>query len=124
MKKSRLIIGMAIVCLSLVLVSAVYADTTYVIQPGDTLTGIAIKFNISVASIVAANGITNPNIIYAGTTLVIPDGSAPPPPTDPGPEPPPATGGAYVIQFGDTLSIIAAKFGTTVPAPQAKTLQF
>jgi LysM repeat protein len=47
---------------------------------------------------------------------VIPDGSAPPPPTDPGPEPPPPTDGTYVIQFGDTLSIIAAKFGTTVPA--------
>jgi uncharacterized membrane protein len=46
--------------------------STYVVQPGDTLMGIAAVFGVYVAEIAAANGIPNPNLIYPGQTLVIP----------------------------------------------------
>ena len=41
----------------------------YTIQPGDTLSGIALKFGTTVAELQRLNGIRNPNLIYAGTTI-------------------------------------------------------
>jgi murein DD-endopeptidase MepM/ murein hydrolase activator NlpD len=45
---------------------------TYEIQPGDTLYLIAIKFDVSVADLVQANQLANPDILTTGTQLVIP----------------------------------------------------
>ena len=45
---------------------------TYIVQPGDTLTSIALNFGVSLTDIEAANGITNPNAISVGMPLVIP----------------------------------------------------
>ena len=44
---------------------------TYTIQPGDTLSEIAERFGTTVASLSALNGISDPNLIYAGNTLLI-----------------------------------------------------
>ena len=46
--------------------------TTYVVQANDTLQGIADRFGVTLAAIVKANKITNPNIIYKGQKLIIP----------------------------------------------------
>lgn len=43
----------------------------YTVQPGDTLSGIAYRFGTTVAQIQKDNGITNPDLIYAGDTLKI-----------------------------------------------------
>ncbi len=45
---------------------------TYTVQAGDTLSGIANKFGVSVSALAAANGIQNLNLIYAGQVLRIP----------------------------------------------------
>jgi rare lipoprotein A len=42
---------------------------TYVVQPGDTLSGIAAQLGTSVEALAAANGISNPDLVYAGQTL-------------------------------------------------------
>ena len=44
---------------------------TYTIQSGDTLSAIAIKFGTTVEKIVDDNNISNPNLIYAGDTIII-----------------------------------------------------
>lgn len=49
--------------------------STYQIKKGDTLSGIAKQYGVSVSDIASANGISNPNKISAGATLTIP-GSA------------------------------------------------
>jgi plastocyanin len=86
-----------------------YGMTTpvyYVVRPGDTLTTIAARFGTTVGAILAANPVIyNPNLIYAGQTLLIPAGSAampyppsmppmqgypPQAPYPPAPYPPPA----------------------------------
>jgi LysM repeat protein len=45
--------------------------TTYVVQSGDTLGGIAHRYSTTVNSLVELNRITNPNLIRIGATLVI-----------------------------------------------------
>jgi rare lipoprotein A len=42
---------------------------SYVVQSGDTLTGIAAEVGTSVDALMAANGLTDPNVVYAGQTL-------------------------------------------------------
>jgi len=45
---------------------------TYVLQRGDNLTGVSRAFGTTVEAILDANGISNPNRVYAGLPLVIP----------------------------------------------------
>jgi len=52
---------------------------TYVVQKGDTLSGIAVRFGVSVQALAAANGITNPALIRPGQVLVIPQPGVTPP---------------------------------------------
>jgi rare lipoprotein A len=42
---------------------------TYVVQSGDTLTGIAAELGTTAGALAAANGIEDPNFLYAGQTL-------------------------------------------------------
>jgi rare lipoprotein A len=42
---------------------------SYVVQSGDTLAGIAAELGTSVDSLMSANGLTDPDLIYAGQTL-------------------------------------------------------
>ena len=48
------------------------AARMHVVKPGSTLTHIAARYGVTVASIVSANGIANASRIYAGQRLVIP----------------------------------------------------
>ncbi|MGQ9666584.1 MAG: LysM peptidoglycan-binding domain-containing protein [Anaerolineae bacterium] len=86
--------------------------TTYVVQWGDSLSSIAYRFGTTVEAIMGANGLSNPNFIYAGQVLNIPAAGTPPTPAPP----PPAVTTRYVVRWGDTLSAIAYRFGTTVEA--------
>ena len=42
---------------------------TYTVQSGDNLSSIASRLGTTVQSLVSMNGISNPNLIYAGQTL-------------------------------------------------------
>ncbi len=44
----------------------------YIVQPGDSLSSIAARFDISLNELMEANGITDPNVLSAGQQLVIP----------------------------------------------------
>jgi len=77
--------------------------TEYIVQPGDNLFRIALRFGTTWQAIAQANGLYNPNFIYVGQRLIIPSGS--------GSQPPSLR--QYVVQPGDTLFSIATRFGTT-----------
>lgn len=44
---------------------------TYVVRYGDTLSGIARRYSTTVSQLAAANGIENPDLIYAGEVLTV-----------------------------------------------------
>ncbi len=81
---------------------------TYYVALGDTLKSLAARFGTTVDVLLSLNpSITNPNVIYEGQKLTVPAG---------GGSPPPPVTQIYTVQRGDTLRIIAARFGTTVDA--------
>jgi len=80
---------------------------TITIQYGDTLSELAIEYNTTVARLVELNNISNPNLIYAGNTLIVPTS---------GSSGNTGTNTIYVVQYGDTLSQIALDYGTTISA--------
>ena len=126
--RRRTMLGLLLLLIPAGLLARVaYADTTYVVQPGDTLSGIAAQFGVTVEAIMTANNLESRSLVYAGQTLIIPSpGSTPAPPatfepsatpastSPPGPsatrQPNPAT---YVVQPGEHLTGLAAKFGLT-----------
>jgi LysM repeat protein len=52
------------------------APVSYVVKAGDTLSGIAVQFRVSVSAIASANGLSNPNVISVGQVFVIPQPGA------------------------------------------------
>jgi LysM repeat protein len=48
------------------------SGTTYVVQPGDNLFRIALRYNMSHRRLAEYNGITNPSNIYVGQVIQIP----------------------------------------------------
>jgi murein DD-endopeptidase MepM/ murein hydrolase activator NlpD len=93
----------------------------YVVQAGDTLFAIALRLGVTATDLAAANDLSNPNLIFVGQRLIIPDH---PPQAEPAivatydeqeeETNPPASPQVYVVQRGDTLSAIAARFGLSV----------
>ena len=72
------------------------------VRYGETLSGIAARYGTTISAIAAANGIVNPNRIYAGQCLVIPPRVAPAPLR------------VHIVQPGETLWRIAVRYGTTI----------
>ncbi|MCS7260900.1 MAG: LysM peptidoglycan-binding domain-containing protein, partial [Anaerolineae bacterium] len=59
------------------------ATTIHIVQPGETLFRIALRYNTTVEAIAQANGISNPWYIYPGQQLTVPlgpTGNVPPAP--------------------------------------------
>jgi len=78
-------------------------QVTHVVQRGENLFRIALRYNTTVEAVANANGITNPALIYVGQKLVIsPQGVQPPAPS--------AGETAYVVQPGDNLFRIALRY--------------
>lgn len=75
---------------------------TYTVVANDTLWDIAARYGITVAQITAANPNVNPNALRPGQTLSIP--------TDPAA----ASAASYTVTAGDSLWVIAARYGLFV----------
>ena len=78
--------------------------TTYTVQRGDTLSEIAERYGTTVNELVRLNNIADRDLIYPGQVLIIREGGTTPP----------SGTTTYIVQRGDTLTEIAARYGTTV----------
>jgi peptidoglycan/xylan/chitin deacetylase (PgdA/CDA1 family) len=78
----------------------VYAEQVHRVAPGETLSSIASRYGISIDSLLGNNQyIVNPDLIFPGQVLIIPD----------------ANMQAYVVKPGDTLSKISQQFQVPIP---------
>ena len=66
--------------------------TTYTVKSGDTLTGIASRFHVSMSTLWWANDLTSKDALKVGVEIIIP----------------PVTGILWTVKEGDTLASIAA----------------
>jgi len=74
-----------------------WGNAQHVVQKNETLGGIAKRYGVSVSALQAINGISNPNLLFVGKKLKIPDGNLQKIP--------------YTIRKGDSLGSIATRFG-------------
>ena len=98
----------------------------HVVAPGESLSSVAAADGLSVSQLAAANGLSSESELIVGTLLAIPpqesagvaapasDSAA----SSTAPSAPQASSGGsgYVVQPGDTLSAIAARYGVSVSA--------
>ena len=87
----------------------------YRIRSGDTLSGIAAKFDVGLAALEAANPqITNPSMIHLNELLNVPASASAHQPAQV-----PAHVVTYVIQAGDSMSAIATAHNLSLSALEA-----
>jgi soluble lytic murein transglycosylase-like protein len=108
---------------SLALAAPGSAHVAHTVQPGETLWSIAAASNLTTRTLAAANGLSEDSQVVLGSTISIPSeqegaaalAEAGVAPAAPAPNPDaPAPAGAYTVQPGDTLAVIAARSGTGV----------
>jgi len=77
---------------------------SYTVRAGETLSGIAQRFGVTLDELMKLNRITDPNQIFVGQALRIPVSAAATPTSRPR---------TYVVRPGDTLFAIAVRHGVT-----------
>ncbi|GGB94502.1 LysM peptidoglycan-binding domain-containing protein [Staphylococcus nepalensis] len=82
-------------------------QSSYTVQYGDSLESIANKFGTTVDQLQSLNNIANPDYIQVGQTIQVSGSQSNNNQT------------RYTVQYGDSLEIIANKFGTTVDQLQS-----
>jgi N-acetylmuramoyl-L-alanine amidase len=85
---------------------AAAADKVIVVRAGDTLSEIALEQGVSVAQLVALNGIKDPSLIYVGQRLFVRATAAVG-------RPAPVV---HRVAAGENLTVIARRYGTTIAA--------
>jgi membrane-bound lytic murein transglycosylase D len=83
-----------------------YPDLQHRVVRGDTLSEIARRYDVSVDSLVRANGLRSGNFIRIGQVLNLPVDAGTAALASTGPD-----GGAYTVRRGDTMAVIARRFG-------------
>ncbi|WP_343757522.1 M23 family metallopeptidase [Deinococcus depolymerans] len=96
--------GTGRVCAALLALLVATADaSSYRVQPGDTLSGIAARAGVSAAQIRAVNArLRGTDQVQAGWVLTLPDRTLP--------------AGTHTVKNGENLSVIAARYGLSLGA--------
>ncbi len=116
--RAAIVAGALLVALCLQSVAS--AQAPYVVQSGDTLSGIAMRHGTTVEELALANNLMYPDYIYTGQTLVVPGWAAPAGGEAVVEEAPSGDSGTdcaeliHVVSAGETMGGIAVRYGVTV----------
>jgi LysM repeat protein len=117
---------LTVVAAALLVPATASASFMHVVAPGESLASVAATDGLSINQLAAANGLSPDSQLIAGSSLAIPPqaGGTTPTTYSAAPstaatfvstsQPAASSGGGYVVQPGDTLSAIAARYGVTV----------
>ena len=107
--RPKLILPAVILIVALCLPPPAHAQqVVHIVRRGENLTRIAAYYGTSVQAIARANGLRNPDYIWAGQRLVIPHGG------ERGAGQRGGCGCVHIVRRGETLSQIAWRYGTSV----------
>jgi peptidoglycan endopeptidase LytE len=87
--------------------------TVYEVRPGDSLSGIAARYDVSIASLLRVNDLQLTSLILPGQHLQLPAGATAPTPAA-APSTTSTTGGTHTVEWGDSLSGIAARYDVSI----------
>jgi murein DD-endopeptidase MepM/ murein hydrolase activator NlpD len=87
----------------------------YIVQSGDVLIEIALRYNLKLADIIVANHLQNPNLIFPGQQLILP-GVSSQTGTLSSESPVPVAKLIHTVQPGETLFEIANRYGVSMGA--------
>lgn len=88
------------------------ADRVHIVAPGENLAKIATRYNTTLAELARYNNITDPDIVWIGQQLSIPyDARAALSAPAADLQSLPGDSGYYVVQRGDSLSMVAQAYG-------------
>jgi LysM repeat protein len=102
---SIVLVTLALIC-GAGLATASAQGSVHVVQFGDTLGALALRYNTTVSAFVTVNHLPNPNVIYVGQVLTIPATG--------GPVTPPPASGVHIVQSGENLFRIGLLYGFDV----------
>lgn len=102
-----------------VLAGSSSAESTYVVEPGDSVSAIAARLGVDVEELIRLNDLADPSRLEVGQVLRVPAlpteaGAAPPAQTAQTTPVPAGEMQTYVVASGDNASDIAARFGVTL----------
>jgi len=90
--------------------AAAQEPAIHVVNAGESLSSIAARYGVSASAIAQANGLKNLDWVYVGQRLRIPGASS----VSAGGAV--SAGGVHVVRAGESLAILAQKYGTTAAA--------
>lgn len=84
----------------------------HVVQPGEMLARIALRYGVNMWTVARANGISNPNHIYVGQRLTIPGAAPPVKPAQPQVALPGSFPGPWVGEYFDNVTLTGTPYVT------------
>ncbi len=84
--------------------SSAASASTHQVRRGETLSSIASRYGTSTIALAHANHLSDPDLIVVGQRLRVPGGEGP------------APAAIHTVRHGETLSVIASHYGTSVAA--------
>jgi len=108
--RARILLTLCILLAAVAPVHAQGGQVTHVVQSGENLFRIALRYGLTADQVARANGISDPSRIYVGQALIIPvAGSVVPPVSAASTASNPA--GFHVVQSGENLYRIGLRYG-------------
>ena len=94
------------------------ATVIHVVRSGETMSGIATRYGVSLTKLLAANRLANAGLIFVGQRISVPGAkapaTAPPTPAHSTPATPGGVGSIYVVKADDSMSVIAQRHGVSL----------